>query len=273
MKRSEGKPGIQRRRSSGTFRLGKLRLRETSVVPAKNATFNFGGDGGSTNSSAKPKLLKSPNKEGRPATIQAPATMSTPFTTHAPIPMPSGHIHRTASELNLLLEQKYAVKHERIMFQRIVSGMVSRKGREEFAVSVTTTSSQKHIVEARGTPASSTLSHVKDVSDGLLDDIEDGTTKTEVPTPPAQTQTETSPATQPNDLFVGSYHDFKRLTSPRHVSSSLLKLQEDALGMNAPGNFGQADRRYSDLNDRPNVGNTLDDEEDTSEEEVFPIDI
>lgn len=258
MKRSEKKTGIPRRRSSGTFKLGKLRLGETLVIPGKNANFSL-GDGGSTNPAnpnSKPKLLQSPKRRGASASSRYPASIPT---AHAPIPLPSSHVHRTASEVNLLLSQKDAVKREHMMFQRIVSGLVGRNGGVTANVAITTSPSQNQTVEVRGTSASSTLRHAKDASERLLKD-----TKTDDTTSPAQTETVTSTAAQPKDLFVGSYQDFKSITSPRHVTSSLLKLQQE-LGDNASGSANRVDTSAAD--------NNADDEDEGSEGEVFPIDI
>ena len=249
MKRSGKKTGIPRRRSSGTFKLGKLRLGETFVVPGKNANFSL-GDGGSTNPAnpnSKPKLLQSPKRRGASASSRYPASIPA---AHAPIPLPSSHVHRTASEVNLLLSQKDAVKREHMMFQRIVSGLVGRNGGVMANVAETTSPSQNQTVEVRGTPASSTLRHAKDASERLLKD-----TKTDDTTSPAQTQTATSTAAQPKDLFVGSYQDFKNITSPRHFTSSLLEL-------------GSASRV-----DTSDAGNNADDEDEGSEGEIFAIDM
>lgn len=146
-----------------------------------------------------------------------------------------------------------------MMFQRIVSGLVGRNGGVTANVAITTSPSQNQTVEVRGTSASSTLRHAKDASERLLKD-----TKTDDTTSPAQTETVTSTAAQPKDLFVGSYQDFKSITSPRHVTSSLLKLQQE-LGDNASGSANRVDTSAAD--------NNADDEDEGSEGEVFPIDI
>ena len=262
MKRSEKKTGIPRRRSSGTFKFGKLRLGETLVVPGKNANFSL-GEGGSTNPNSKPKLLQSPKKRESSATSRSPAAIPA---AHAPIPLPSSHVHRTASEVNLLVCQRDAVQREQMMFQRILSGMADRNGGKTVEVSVTTSSSQKNTVEVRGNAASTTLSHAKDASERLLEGV---TTETDDKTSPSQTHPVTSTAPQPKDFFVGSYQDFKKITSPRHVTSSLLKLQQE-LGDNAPGSASRVDRRFSANSD---AGNNADDEDEGSDGEVFPIDI
>ena len=144
MKRSGSKPGIQRRRSSGILKLGRLHLRQDAPKPAKNAVFSLVTDVGTAG--------KSTNRPGDNVAASAKITRfsrlpdgtAMPTAAHAtsePIPLPSSHIHRTASEINLLLDQKDAALRERIMFQRIVSGMVNGQRDGHITVSIKASSS------------------------------------------------------------------------------------------------------------------------------------
>ena len=132
MKRSGSKPGIQRRRSrsSGLLKLGRLHLRDVPK-PTKNAVFSFDADGRGVSKSTN--LADMAASAARPGTslLSTESAMPTAHAKNKPIPLPSSHIHRTASEIDLLLDQKQARARERIMFQRIVAGMVSRQHSEQ----------------------------------------------------------------------------------------------------------------------------------------------
>ena len=150
MKRSGSKPGIQRRRSSGLLKLGRLHLRDVPK-PTKNAVFSFDADG------------RGVSKSTNLADIAASATRPTAHAKSEPIPLPSSHIHRTASEINLLLDQKQARARERIMFQRIVSGMVNRQHSEQ--VTIITKTNQNYVKKEKGkTKAPGTVLHANALS-------------------------------------------------------------------------------------------------------------
>ena len=146
MKRSGSKPGIQRRRSSGILKLGRLHLRQDAPKPAKNAVFSLvtdGGDGTAGKSTNRPGDNVAPSAKITRFS-RLPDDTAMPTAAHAtsePIPLPSSHIHRTASEINLLLDQKDAALRERIMFQRIVSGMANGQRDGQITVSIKASSS------------------------------------------------------------------------------------------------------------------------------------
>jgi len=77
--------------------------------------------------------ISSTKTGGGPAKAQQ-AYATSPFSlpvpahkSHAPIPMPSDHIHRTKSELQLTEETKAAEWRDRAMFHRLVSGIRQRQ--------------------------------------------------------------------------------------------------------------------------------------------------
>lgn len=206
MKRSGSKPGIQRRRSSGILKLGRLHLRDVPT-PAKNAVFSFtGADGGGTK-----------NSTDHASTSIAASFRLTPGTAlptanakNEPIPLPSSHIHRTASEINLILNQKHAALRERVMFQRIVSGMANRQRDGEITISVNTGSatpkpngtctirSEKGGARSSSESQPTPLSVADDSSQHLLDSI----------TPKKQERTQVG-VPEGDDYFVGSFDKYK----------------------------------------------------------------
>ena len=163
--------------------------------------------------------------------------------------MPSSHIHRTASELNLIVGEKHAVKREELMFQRLVSGMANKSSDQTITVSVATSSATQKLADAES------------ASKRLLQNV---TTKQDVTAPATSTDHDDSAAivADQDEFFVGSFRDYAKLTPPK-----LLKLQEAALGIDAPL---PTDRRRSSKmkSDRSSEIEFTD-----ADDEVFPLDL
>ena len=199
------------------------------------------------------------------------------LTVHDPIPMPSSHIHRTASELNLIIGQKHAVKREKAMFERIVSGMVDRKSDGQITVSFesSSTATRDQIVETQKSPrpsasrsaSVSSLEEARDASRNLLQRFTISR-KTVATTSATHTVHDDSAGNirEQDEFFVWSFRDYAKLTPPR-----LLKLQEAALGIDAPLPNDQG--RFSDVkSDRSSeieqgIG------EFSNDDELFPLDL
>jgi hypothetical protein len=284
MKRSGSKPGIQRRRSSGILKLGKLHLRETPK-PGRNAIFTF-GDGVSTSTT---NVLRSNPERDAAVLTGSKATM---FSISQPIPLPSSHIHRTNSELNLVMDQNNAALRERAMFQRIVSGMVGRQNPGDVTVSVRT--SPKRSIEVRRSSTSS-LTKPKRASVQFQDSV---TSPQEVaasatarasggPSESADPAKASRPAVsaglagpgEPLDFFVGSYENVKELTSQgRTTSPTLLQMHDAALDLAASvASPGRLDRpEINEYVDAKNDGTDIhgnDKDQSSDNEEVFAIDL
>ena len=172
------------------------------------------------------------------------------LTAHDPIPMPSSHIHRTASELNLIIGKKHAVKREKAMFERIVSGMVDSQSDGQITVSFqsSSTAARDHTVETNESsrPSASSrsasacsLEGARDASRNLLQrfTISKRTVATTSATHAAHGDSAGNTKEQ-DEFFVGSFRDYVKFTPPR-----LLKLQEAALGIELPTDR----RRISDV--------------------------
>ena len=152
MKRSGSKPGIQRRRSSGILKLGRLRLRDVPT-PAKNAVFSFTSHANTDDGGTDQASTNSPAKLAASSRLSHDTALPLVSANRGAIPLPSSHIHRTASEINLIFDQKTAAARERVMFQRIVSGMVSRQHERQITLSVkvsaaTTNAQAKHTIRS-----------------------------------------------------------------------------------------------------------------------------
>ena len=163
--------------------------------------------------------------------------------------MPSSHIHRTASELNMIVGEKHSVKREEMMFQRLVSGMVSKPSEKTATVSVAASSAMQKLADAES------------ASQRLLQNV---TTKQDMTTSATSADHDDSAAivAEPADFFVGSFRDYAKLTPPR-----LLKLQEAALGIDAP--LPTDRRRSSNMkSDRSSEIECSD-----ADDEVFPLEL
>ena len=244
MRRSGSKTGAQRRRSSGSLKFGLLSVHETKILPTKNANFSF--EPGSKNPNTRGGQG---HQQGFPSTFPPDETKQRMSTAHDPIPIPSSHIHRTASELNLIVGEKHAVKREELMFQRLVSGMVRKPSDQTTTVSVATSSATQKLADAES------------ASKRLLQNV---TTKQDATTSATSADHDDSAAivADQDEFFVGSFRDYAKLTPPK-----LLKLQEAALGIDAPL---PTDRRRSSKmkSDRSSEIEFTD-----ADDEVFPLDL
>ena len=266
--------GAQRRRSSLKF--GLRSVHETKILPTENANFSF--DTGSTNANTRGGQLHS--SQNFPSTFPPDQTKQRMSTAHDPIPMPSSHIHRTASELNLIIGQKHAVKREKAMFERIVSDMVDSQSDGQITVSFqsSSTATRDHTVETKKSPRPSasrsasvcSLEEARDASRNLLQRFTISSSSKEVKTTSATRAVHDDSAAivaEQDEFFVGSFRDYAKLTPPR----LRLKLQEAALGIDAP--LPTDRRRFSDVkSDRSSeieqgIGEFSDDDE------LFPLDL
>lgn len=209
MKRSGSKPGIQRRRSSGLLKLGRLHLRD-APKPTKNAVFSFDADGRGESKSTN--LADMAASETRPGTsrLSTESAMPAAQAKNKPIPLPSGHIHRTASEIDLLLDQKQARARERIMFQRIVSGMVNCQRGEQ--ITIITKTNQNYAKKEEGKTKApgtvlhgNTLSAANDSAQRLLESVAPPTKIEALHLSPTAKNSEELPEVA--DYFIGSSTD------------------------------------------------------------------
>ena len=109
-----------------------LSLHETKILPTENANFSF--DTRSTNANTRGGQLHS--SQNFPSTFPPDQAKQRKcrLTASGPMPMPRSHFHRTASELNLIIGQKHAVRREKAMFERIVSGMIDSQSNGQMTV-------------------------------------------------------------------------------------------------------------------------------------------
>ena len=197
--------------------------------------------------------------------------------------MPSSHIHRTTSELNMLLGERQATKREEAMFQRVVGGLVNYHSDSQITVSAKGTA-KKHTVEvsttsiprpnSTGSANQYSLKQARDASRSLLSSVTTGTEKgTKVAPSSSQSSIAHDDAppscrTERDEFFVGSFRDYAKLTPP-----NLLKLQEAALGIDRPSHANNYQRRRSDMTSDRN-SEVVDASGDCSDDdELFALDL
>lgn len=263
--------GAQRRLSSGSLRFGLLSVHDTKLLPTESANFSF--ETGSTNASHS-KAQRAPSSNIPEA---EPAHDRNISTAHDPIPLPTSHIHRTTSELNILLGGKHATKREEAMFQRIVSGMANCQSDARITVSLKSTAGKHTEVSTTSVPHifpsanQCGLKKARDSSRSLLSRVtadSEKVTKWQSSSYSSTAHNDSLSASriEQDEFFVGSFRDYAKLTPPR-----LLKLQEAALGIDAPIPTDRS--KFSDVNSDQKSETVYDNGELSDDDEFFPLDM